>query len=95
MLPGKCSSTAEVCLWLAGVLVAIELLDYSANAVPKGTYWYGPVWFLFVGLLIWFKFRRRLFPAAKGVKVVSSTAIVLVSAMSAYYLLSLAVWYYK
>jgi len=95
MLPRRYSSTVEICFWLTGVVTAIELLDFSANAVPAGRHLFCPVWLLFVTLLIWIKFRKRLHPATKGVRVVSSIATFLVSAVSAYYLLSLAVWYYK
>jgi hypothetical protein len=88
------SPKQELFCWLTGTSLGIALLLLSHTFyVTTATYFYGLALLSVVGFLFWFKFRRKLIPDPKWLKIIANLALVFLSLMCLLYILGVVTWY--
>jgi glucan phosphoethanolaminetransferase (alkaline phosphatase superfamily) len=90
----KLSPAWELAIWVAGMLLAMELFDNSHTffVVPV-TYVYGLALLSVAAALLWLKFRRKPVPRPRFLGIVSSICLAVVVGVFALYLWGVVTWY--
>jgi drug/metabolite transporter (DMT)-like permease len=78
----------ELLCWLIGGVVVVELFDYSSTFnVVAATYYCGLALLFVIASLFWLKFRKRLMPEPRWLRILAISILVFVSATFLIYLL--------
>jgi len=88
------SSKQELLCWLIGCVASVGLFGRSNTFnVIAATYYYGFALVSVVIFLFWLRFRKRLSPEPRWLRILANFILVIVTATFLLYVVGVATWY--